>query len=93
MPERECHQCWGKGWLPFQGKRITCPCVVLDYLIKKEDPASERGPIPSCERAHIGYGASGALSSIVAENGTPAAVSQTCSEFIVSMTKARLADG
>lgn len=70
----QCWPCRDRGWQNVDGRPRPCP------MCKPADP----------ENHGRGYGGAGTLSTVVAENGRPAAVSQTATDLIVAMTKARL---
>lgn len=69
-----CWPCKDRGWQSVDGQHRPCP------MCRPLDP----------EDHARGYGGRGALSTVVAENGRPAQVSQAATELIVAMTKARL---
>lgn len=84
MPDDFCHQCFGRGWVTINHKKVRCTC----RLLKKPDieDAKERGPIPEIENHGRGYGGKGQVSTVLVD-GKPAAISQACGDYIVAMTK------
>lgn len=69
-----CWACRDRGWQKVDHELRPCP------MCRPSDP----------EDHGRGYGGQGSLSTVVAEDGTAAQVSQSATDLIVAMTKARL---
>lgn len=83
MTDDFCHQCFGRGWVTIERKRVTCTCRL---------PAPERGPFPEPE-GHNGTHGNGTLSHIKATDGTTASVSQAAGGWPAAFARARLTQG
>lgn len=69
-----CWPCRDRSWQSVDGQLRPCPRCA-----------------PADPEAHArGYGGKGTLSSVLAVDGTPAQVSQSATDLIVAITKARL---
>lgn len=82
-PDDFCHQCYGRGWVTIERKRVRCTC---------QWRFPERGPFPEPEGHNANHG-NGTLSHVVATNGSTASVSQEALGWPASFARARLDQG
>lgn len=81
MSAEFCSQCYGKGWVTIDKRRVTCTCQLR---------LPERSSFPEPENHNAVHG-NGTLSHIKATNGTTASVSHEAAEWPAAFARARLA--